>query len=117
MEKLLKKSSSKKALTKEERVAKSIQPILEDEVSFETNYIKLHDMIDAELGKDEYFVIVDETGLSYIHTTRLLEGTVFSDDVWLKSAQTTASLLQICEILTGELLVDCSIASIELDRE
>src|SRR5690625_2711433 len=97
MEKLLKRSSSKKALTKVERVAKSIQPLIEDEASFQTNYMKLHDMLDAELGKDEYFVIVDETGLSYIHTNRLLEGTVFSDNVGLKAAQTTAPLLQVYE--------------------
>src|SRR5699024_3862422 len=115
MEKLLKRSSSKKALTKVERVAKSIQPLIEDEVSFQTNYIKLHDMLDAELGKDEYFVIVDETGLSYIHTNRLLEGTVFSDNVGLKAAQTTAPLLQVYERLTGELLVDGSCPLIEID--
>src|SRR5699024_8391862 len=53
--------------------------------------------------------------LSYIHTNRLLEGTVFSDNVGLKAAQTTAPLLQVYERLTGELLVDGSCPLIEID--
>lgn len=112
---LLKKGSSRKALSKVERVAKLIQPLVENAASFQTNYTNLHDMLDAELRDDEYFVIVDETGLSYIHTNRLLEGTIFSDDVGLKAAQTNVPLLQVYERLTGELLVDGSCPLIEID--
>lgn len=111
---LLKKGSAKRALSKVERVAAQLQPLFAGEDAFETHYTKLHDILDDELGEDEYFVIVDEAGVSYIHTNRLLEGTVFSDEVGLKAARTTTPLLQVYERLTGELLIDGSCPLVEI---
>ena len=108
MSNLLKKNSAKRVLTKVERVAHQIRPLFHKEDVFEADYVKLHDILDEELGDDEYFVIVDEEGLSYIHTNRLLEGTKFTDEVGLKAATTNAPLLQTYERLTGELLIDGS---------
>ena len=88
MSNLLKKSSSKRVLAKVEQVAHQIRPLFQYEDVFEKQYTKLHDILDEALGEDEYFVIVDEQGLSYIHTNRLLEGTKFTDEVGLKAAKT-----------------------------
>ncbi|EGQ21841.1 methyl-accepting chemotaxis protein [Mammaliicoccus sciuri] len=108
MEKLLRSSSARKALNKVEKVTKRIQPLVENEHSFEKNYKQLHRLLDDELNEDEYFVIVDETGRSYIHTNRLWEGTLFSDPVGLKAANTDQPLLQIYERQSGERLIDAS---------
>src|SRR5690625_4556279 len=108
MSNLLKKSLAKHALSKVERVAHQIRHLFNDENVFKKNYTNIHNILDDELGDDEYFVIVDENGLSYIHTNRLLEGTTFTDKVGLKAAQTNSPLLQKYERLTGEQLIDGS---------
>ena len=115
MSRLLNKGPAKRALAKVERIAQQIQPLFSDADVFTKHYTELHDILDDELGDDEYFVIVDEQGVSYIHTNRLLEGTVFSDDVGLKAARTDSPLLQVYERLTGELLIDGSCPLVEIN--
>lgn len=115
MNKLIRKPAARQALTKVERVAGRIANLIQNEDSFNTNYQKLHDILDEELDQDEYFVIVDTEGLSYIHTNRLLEGTKFTDEVGLKAANTKEPLLQVYERLTGELLVDGSCPLVEMN--
>src|SRR5699024_4618494 len=108
LEKLIKTSKARQALMKVEETAKQIEHLIQQEADFEKNYVALHDELDRALGRDEYFVIVDATGKSYIHTNRLLEGTVFSDAVGLQAANTSKGLLQVYERLTGEVLIDGS---------
>lgn len=108
LEKLIKTSKARQALMKVEETAKQIEYLIQQEADFEKNYVALHDELDRALGRDEYFVIVDATGKSYIHTNRLLEGTVFSDAVGLQAANTSKGLLQVYERLTGEVLIDGS---------
>lgn len=117
MEKLIRKPAARKALHKVERVATRIKPLIQSKESFERNYKSIHDILGEELKRDEYFVIVDSKGHSWIHTNRLLEGTDFTDDVGLKAANTNEPLLQVYERLTGELLVDGSCPLIEVDGE
>ncbi|AXH99615.1 methyl-accepting chemotaxis protein [Sporosarcina sp. PTS2304] len=108
MEKLLRTPSARSALTKVEEVTKRIQSLVENEQSFHNNYKRLHQILDDELQDDEYFVIVDETGRSYIHTNRLWEGTVFSDPIGLQAANTDQPLLQLYERQSGEQIIDAS---------
>ncbi|MEI3607357.1 methyl-accepting chemotaxis protein [Pseudogracilibacillus sp. SE30717A] len=115
MSKLINKSAARKALAKVEKVAKQIKPLIQKENDFESNYDTLHEILRKELKRDEYFVIVDTEGKSFIHTNRLLEGTAFTDEVGLKAANTKEPLLQVYERLTGELLVDGSCPLIEID--
>lgn len=113
MDKLLRTPSARKALTKVELVVKQIHSLVKDERSFSENYKQLHQILDDALENDEYFVIVDETGRSYIHTNRLWEGTVFSDPVGLKAANTNQPLLQLYERQSGEQLIDASMPIIQ----
>lgn len=117
VEKLIRKPAAKRALSKVERVARRIKPFIQSIDSFENNYNKIHDVLDEELGRDEYFVIVDTKGHSWIHTNRLLEGTDFTDKVGLKAANTNEPLLQVYERLTGEILVDGSCPLVEIDGQ
>ncbi len=115
MDKLIRKPAAAKALAKVERVAEQIKPLIQKLDAFVSNYDTLHEILSKELKRDEYFVIVDTEGNSYIHTNRLLEGTTFNDEVGLKAANTKEPLLQVYERLTGELLVDGSCPLIEMD--
>lgn len=115
MDKLINKPAAKKALAKVERVASQLKPLIQNENAFELNYDRFHEILDEELKRDEYFVIVDTDGNSYIHTNRLLEGTQFNDEVGLKAANTNEPLLQVYERLTGELLVDGSCPLFEMN--
>lgn len=115
MDKLINKPAAKKALTKVERVASQLKPLIQNENAFELNYDRFHEILDEELKRDEYFVIVDTDGNSYIHTNRLLEGTQFNDEVGLKAANTNEPLLQVYERLTGELLIDGSCPLFEMN--
>lgn len=112
---MLKKRNATQLLSKAEYVAEKIRHLFDNEHVFDEHYDELHQILDHELGKDEYFVIVDNEGVSYIHTNRLLEGTHFKDEVGLKAARTEAPLLQAYERLTGELLIDgaCRLITLE----
>lgn len=115
MNNMLKKRNATQLLSKAEYVAEKIRHLFDNEHVFDEHYDELHQILDHELGKDEYFVIVDNEGVSYIHTNRLLEGTHFKDEVGLKAARTEAPLLQAYERLTGELLIDgaCRLITLE----
>lgn len=115
MDKLIRTAAARQALSKVEDTANRIRALIRRESDFGNNYDRLHTILDDSLGKDEYFVIVDGNGQSYIHTNRLLEGTVFSDDVGLKAANTTSPLLQVYERLTGEVMIDGSCPLVEVD--
>lgn len=108
MARLLKSSSAQSALDKVERVTERIKSFVESAESFERHYDQLHAILDEELKEDEYFVIVDPNGLSYIHTNRLLEGVSFVDKIGLNAANTTTPLIQEYPRLTGELLIDAA---------
>lgn len=114
LEKLLKTSSARSALDKVEQVTKRIQSLIENEQSFTLNYQRLHQLLDEHLQDDEYFVIVDEKGRSYIHTNRLWEGTVFSDAIGLRAANTKKPLLQVYDRKSGERLIDASMPIIQV---
>lgn len=115
MNNMLKKRNATQLLSKAEYAAEKIRHLFDNEHVFDEHYDELHQILDHELGKDEYFVIVDNEGVSYIHTNRLLEGTHFKDEVGLKAARTEAPLLQAYERLTGELLIDgaCRLITLE----
>lgn len=115
MDKLIHTAAARQALSKVEDTANRIRTLIQHESDFSNNYDRLHTILDDSLGRDEYFVIVDGKGQSYIHTNRLLEGTVFSDDVGLKAANTTSPLLQVYERLTGEVMIDGSCPLVEVD--
>ncbi|WP_088102646.1 methyl-accepting chemotaxis protein [Halalkalibacter urbisdiaboli] len=104
----------KHAKRKVEQIAQQLEPILKSIDSIETNYHTLHSLLDEQLGKDEYLLIVDETGLSHIHTNRLREGFAFVDEVGLKAANTNETLLQPYQRNTGEFLIDVSCPIVEV---
>lgn len=108
MERLLKTRAAQKALQKVQRVAKMLEPLLDNENSIESNYMKLREILDNQLQHDEYLLIVDEEGTSLIHTNRLREGYPFRDEVGIKAATTNYPLLQVYPRNTGEVLIDAS---------
>ncbi|NGQ94350.1 methyl-accepting chemotaxis protein [Brevibacillus sp. SYP-B805] len=63
-------------------------------------------ILDEHLGEQEYFVLVDQTGLGVIHTNRLREGILFGDEVGQKAARTREVLSQLYPRNTGEWLID-----------
>ncbi|MGX1981603.1 methyl-accepting chemotaxis protein [Thermolongibacillus altinsuensis] len=108
MENLLKKKTAQKALHKVQRVAEEIQRTIRPNVSISQQLDTLRRILDQRLERDEYFLIVDESGCAIIHTNRLREGITFDDEVGKKAATTTAPLLQVYERNTGEVLIDAS---------
>lgn len=108
MEGLLKTKAAHKALQKVERVANMLEPLFNVDDPIERNYEQLRKILDEQLKHDEYFVIVDEDGMSYVHTNSLREGNPFRDKVGLNAARTTKSLLQVYPRNTGEILIDAS---------
>lgn len=108
MNRLLRTTDAKKAFIKVQRVASQIKKAWDIEKNIEDQTDKLRSLLDQELNQDEFFVIVDEDGHSYIHTNRLREGNIFSDEVGLKAAKTNEPLLQVYPRNTGEVLIDAS---------
>lgn len=108
MNRLLRSSEAKKALEKVQKVAKRISQEWNLDKPIEDQIVELRSLLDKELDRDEYFVIVDGSGFSYVHTNRLREGNSFSDEVGLKAAKTKEALLQLYPRNTGEVLIDAS---------
>lgn len=106
MTRLLKTKSAKLALQKVESVATIIKKSWKTGVLIHDQIEHLRSILDKELKSDEFFVIVDQTGKSYVHTNRLREGGHFGDEVGLKAAKSSLPLLQLYPRNTGEVLVD-----------
>ncbi len=105
---LLESRKARLVLQKVEKVARKIQTVIEQHNTIDECIEIVRNTLDKELGNDEYFVIVDDNSYGWIHTNRLREGIIFSDEVGLKSAKTKAPLLQLYPRNTGELLIDAS---------
>ncbi len=97
----------KTSLLKVQQAAKEIETSLQVG-TFQAKSAEIRQMLDSNLGEDEYFVLVTREGLGIIHTNRLREGTLFNDPVGLKAAQTVEPLAQIYPRNTGEILLDAS---------
>jgi methyl-accepting chemotaxis protein len=108
MRSLLQTRSARSGISKVQRVAKRIEHILRQAGSFESCAEEIRKVMDDELGHDEYFVFVNGEGKGLIHTNRLREGTLFQDEVGIKSANTDTPLLQLYSRNTGEILIDAS---------
>ncbi|MED4920775.1 MULTISPECIES: hypothetical protein [Heyndrickxia] len=102
MSKLLHTTAAKKALAKVERVAEKVRQVWDSQKSIEEQADSIRSLLDQELARDEYFVIVDENGVGYIHTNRLREGTIFNDKVGLAAASTNTGLLQMYPEIRGK---------------
>ena len=108
MKQLIKRQRAKQALNKVVEVAEKLRQSLDANRPLEAQLERVRSFLDNELQQDEYFLIVDETGYAIVHTNRLREGRVFSDEVGQKAAKTTEPLLQVYERDTGEVLIDAS---------
>lgn len=105
---LLKKRQAQQALQKVVEVAEHLKRRMDGTKPIDAQMEQLRAFLDEQLQQDEYFLIVDETGYAIIHTNRLREGRVFSDEVGQNAAKTTKPLLQAYMRDTGEMLVDAS---------
>lgn len=108
MERLLRSSVAKKALQKVQKIAVKVRDAFDDTKPLDEQVESIRSVLDKELNRDEYFVIVDENGFAYIHTNRLREGTAFTDNVGLTAARTDTALLQVYPRDSGEVLIDAS---------
>lgn len=108
MSRLIKKKAAQQALKKVMHVSDIIKKQLDPQLPLTEQLDKIRKTFDERLGQDEYFLVVDETGYSPLHTNRLREGRVFSDEVGKKAATTKEPLLQLYIRDTGEILVDAS---------
>ncbi|MEB1808021.1 MAG: methyl-accepting chemotaxis protein [Bacillaceae bacterium] len=108
MSQLLKTRAAQKALKKVEKISKLIQPLLQNEHCIEENYCGIQQIFEEQLNRDEYILVVDEEGMSHIHTNRLREGYPFVDEVGKRAATTNEPLLQLYQRNTGELMIDAS---------
>lgn len=91
-----------------EEVAARIGSLLTGSNGLEEKKEEIRALLDQALGKREYFVVIDETGLGQIHTNRLREGVLFGDVVGQRAAGTTKLLAQLYRRDTGEWLIDTS---------
>ncbi|NSL50670.1 methyl-accepting chemotaxis protein [Calidifontibacillus erzurumensis] len=113
MSRLLKKKSARQALQKAAEVATIIRDNWKIDVQIEDQVEHLRSILDRELKSDEFLVIVDQSGRSFVHTNRLREGGYFTDEVGMKAARTSVPLLQLYQRNTGEVLIDASCPIIE----
>lgn len=108
MSRLMKRKIAQQALKKVIHVSELVKKELDSQLPLTDQLDKIRVLFDERLKQDEYFLIVDETGFSPLHTNRLREGRVFSDEVGQKAATTNEPLLQLYIRDTGEILVDAS---------
>lgn len=108
MSELTKQRRAKRALKKVTETAEALRKMIDRTRPLEEQLDRIRAFLDERLGRDEYFVLVDESGYGVVHTNRLREGRVFADPVGLAAARTNKPLLQVYERDTGEVLIDAS---------
>ncbi|WP_060788060.1 methyl-accepting chemotaxis protein [Geobacillus zalihae] len=108
MSELTNQRRAKRALKKVTETAEALREMIDRTRPLEEQLDRIRTFLDERLGRDEYFVLVDESGYGVVHTNRLREGRVFADPVGLAAARTNEPLLQVYERDTGEVLIDAS---------
>ncbi len=105
---ILRSRSARSALNKASRIAEKLKPVLQGVENFDEVKEKAGQILDTELKRDEYVLVIDGNGKALRHTNRLREGMLFNDDVGIKAATTDQPLLQLYARNTGELVIDVS---------
>lgn len=98
--------SSRATLSKVQKIARLLKPILETSSSIDTCIDEIRNILDRELENDEYLTLVDQNSYGWVHTNRLREGMVFSDEVSITCAKTKVPISQLYPRNTGEVLID-----------
>ncbi|MGE5703627.1 MAG: hypothetical protein ACM32O_13970, partial [Clostridia bacterium] len=106
---ILRSRRARLAVISTERVAKSVASLCAGNKRIEEKYDEIRVLLDRELKRNEYFVIIDHNGLGVIHTNRLREGSMFQDEVGRKAAMTTETISQLYRRDTGEWLIDTAV--------
>ncbi|WP_418790800.1 methyl-accepting chemotaxis protein [Phosphitispora sp. TUW77] len=107
-QRLLRSQKASRLLRRAVEIAGECGYLVEGNKAFQEVDKQLRLLFERELGDLEYILIVDEQGTALIHTNRLREGNVFSDEAGIKAAQTAEPLLQVYYRNTGEVLLDAS---------
>lgn len=107
-EKLVRSRDALKLLAKVEQVAILCKETITQSGSFSSAQEELRKILDANLDRDEYLVLVDLEGRALLHTNRLREGVLFNDPVGIKAARTREPLTQVYYRNTGEVLIDAA---------
>lgn len=107
-EKKLGGKSGKALRLRAEEVAEACRRLLAQNSDLQAAEKSLRQMFDRSLDGMEYIVLVDELGKALIHTNRLREGAMFNDEVGIRAARTTATILQVYHRDTGEILLDAA---------
>ncbi|KPC98012.1 hypothetical protein LR69_03763 [Geobacillus sp. BCO2] len=83
MSELTKQRRAKRALKKVTETAEALREMIDRTRPLEEQTDRIRTFLDERLSRDEYFVLVDESGYGIVHTNRLREGRVFADPVGL----------------------------------
>lgn len=90
-----------------EKVARQLETILSNK-TLGTGEMQIRQLLDSQLGQNEYLVLIDQQGKALIHTNRLREGMTFMDPVGKAAVESPSPLIQVYRRNTGELLLDAS---------
>lgn len=104
---LLRSYLAQKAMAVALRTAKEAERIL-SEGTLSSVEKALRNLFDIASENYSYVTMVDEDGLSIIHSDRLREDVLFNDKIGLRSAKTSTPITQIYYRDTGETMIDAT---------
>ncbi len=107
-QRLLKSRIGVELLAKAEQLAAACRRLLEEKDDLKDHEKSIRQLFNQNLAGMEYIVLVDQGGKALLHTNRLREGIIYDDEVGLKAAGSSSSLLQVYYRNTGEVLLDAS---------
>jgi len=113
MSRLIKKKAAQQALKKVVNVSDIIKKQLDPQLPLTEQLDKIRKTFDERLGQDEYFLVVDETGYSPLHTNRLREGRVFSDEVGKKPLQQKNRFCSCISVIQEKFLLMRAVRSLQ----
>ncbi|WP_242833150.1 methyl-accepting chemotaxis protein [Desulfosporosinus acidiphilus] len=96
----------KRGLATIERIAKEIEGILDQYDDWKSAVKPLREVIDRNLGDNEFLCLFDLDGLALVHSNRLREGIYFNNETELRGARCTEPITQIYHRNTGEVLFE-----------
>lgn len=105
---LLRSFFAQKAMAVALKTAKETERIL-SEGTLSSVEKALRNLFDRASENYSFITLVDENGLSVVHSDRLREDVVYNDSVGLRSARTSTPITQIYYRDTGETMIDATV--------
>ncbi len=98
----------RKALAVIQTIAGQLESVLNNYPDVESAKTKLREVVEQNLGNNEFLGLYDLDGLAVVHSNRLREGLYFNGESAMREIRSRQAMVQVYHRDTGEVLIDAA---------